>query len=84
MAKIIAVTGATGGQGGSVVNILLKRGEWKVRAITRNVESKSAKALAARGAEVVTADLDDEESLIKAFEVGNPRFCWQFETLALG
>ncbi|MCJ1382461.1 hypothetical protein MMC17_005574 [Xylographa soralifera] len=68
MTKIIAVTGATGGQGGSVARILLKRGEWKVRAITRNVESRGAKALAAQGAEVVAADLDDEESLVKAFE----------------
>ncbi|MCJ1398028.1 hypothetical protein MMC11_001225 [Xylographa trunciseda] len=68
MAKIIAVTGATGGQGGSVARILLQRGEWKVRAITRNVESRGAKALAAQGAEVVAADLDDEASLVKAFE----------------
>ena len=69
MAKTIAVCGATGGQGGSVARILLKRGEWKVRAITRNVESRGAKALAAQGAEVVAANLDDEESLVKAFEV---------------
>ncbi|MCJ1417556.1 hypothetical protein MMC32_003900 [Xylographa parallela] len=68
MAKIIAICGATGGQGGSVARILLKGGEWKVRAITRNVESRGAKALAAQGAEVVAADLDDEESLVKAFE----------------
>ncbi|MCJ1284643.1 hypothetical protein MMC26_003978 [Xylographa opegraphella] len=68
MAKTIAVCGATGGQGGSVARILLKRGEWKVRAITRNVESRGAKALAAQGAEVVAADLDDEESLVKAFD----------------
>ena len=69
MAKIIAVTGATGGQGGSVAQNLLKKPEWKVRAITRNVNSKGAQALAAQGAEVVAANLDDEASLVKAFEV---------------
>ncbi|MCJ1390250.1 hypothetical protein MMC18_003108 [Xylographa bjoerkii] len=68
MTKTIAITGATGGQGGSVARIILQRGDWKVRAITRNVESRGAKALAAQGAEVVAADLDDEESLVKAFE----------------
>ena len=39
---IIAVTGATGAQGGSVVNHLLEDGTFGVRAITRNVSSPSA------------------------------------------
>ena len=68
MAKIIAVHGATGMQGGSVVKSLLQS-EWKVRAITRNTSSDSAKALADAGAEVVAANFDDEASLQKAYEV---------------
>lgn len=69
MTKIIAVTGATGAQGGGVVNVLLKTPGWKVRAITRNPTGDKAKALAARGVEVVQGNLDDEDSLVKAFEV---------------
>jgi len=67
--KIIAVTGATGSQGGGVVNILKKTPGWRVRAITRNPESAAAQKLAADGSvEVVRADFDDEASLAKAFE----------------
>ena len=69
MAKIIAVIGSTGGQGGSVARRLLKSDGWHVRGITRNVEGKAAKALAAEGAQVVAANVDDEESLVKAFKV---------------
>lgn len=67
--KIIAVTGATGSQGGGVVNIMKKTPGWKVRAITRNTGSDAAKKLAAEGIEVVSASFDDEASLRKAFEV---------------
>jgi len=69
--KIIAVTGATGSQGGGVVNVMKKAPGWKVRAVTRNPESEAAKKLGADGSvEVVQADWDDEASLVKAFEVG--------------
>jgi uncharacterized protein YbjT (DUF2867 family) len=67
--KIIAVTGATGSQGGGVVNVMKKTPGWKVRAVTRNPESEAAKKLAADGIEVVAADWNDEASLAKAFEV---------------
>lgn len=67
--KIIAVTGATGAQGGGVVNVMKKTPGWKVRAVTRNPESDAAKKLAADGIEVVAADFNDEASLVKAFEV---------------
>ncbi|KAK1830949.1 NAD(P)-binding protein [Podospora conica] len=66
--KIIAVTGATGAQGGGVVNIMKTVKGWKVRSITRSKESDAAKKLAAEGIEVVEADYDNEESLIKAFD----------------
>lgn len=68
--RIIAVTGATGAQGGGVVNIMKKTPGWKVRAVTRNTESEAAKQLAADGSvEVVAADWNDEASLVKAFDV---------------
>lgn len=51
------------------MNAALQDGTYKVRAVTRNVNSEKAKALAARGVEVVTADINSEQSLVKAFEV---------------
>lgn len=59
----IAVIGATGQQGGSVVNALLERGGVTVRALVRNPESEKAQALAARGVELVTGDLTKPESI---------------------
>ncbi len=70
MANTIAVVGSTGQQGGSVVRACLKAG-WSVRSVTRNVESDAAKLLISEGSEVVRANLDDEASLIKAFEVNS-------------
>jgi uncharacterized protein YbjT (DUF2867 family) len=72
VSPIITVIGATGVQGGSVVDAALKSSIYKVRAITRNINSDKAKALAARGVELATADLNDEQSLIKAFDVSVP------------
>ncbi|KGO69801.1 hypothetical protein PITC_042640 [Penicillium italicum] len=68
MSKILTVVGATGVQGGSVVTSALQSGLYKVRGITRNVESASAKALTAKGVEMVAADTNDLASLGKAFE----------------
>lgn len=67
--KIIAVLGATGAQGGGLAHAILNdsSGEFSLRAITRNIGSDKAKALSAAGAEVVSADMDDVESLKKAF-----------------
>jgi uncharacterized protein YbjT (DUF2867 family) len=75
--KIIAVVGATGAQGGGLVRAILadKDGEFTPRAITRNVISDKAKALAKAGADVVRADLDDEESLKRAFTGAYGAFC---------
>lgn len=69
MSKLITVVGATGAQGGSVVASALKSGNYKVRGITRNVNSEAAKALTAQGVEMVSADANDEASLVKAFKV---------------
>lgn len=74
MAPIFTVMGATGAQGGSVIEAALKSGLYQLRGVTRNIESEKAKALVNRGVEVVAADLDDEGSLVKAFEVGFTAF----------
>lgn len=68
--KIIAVVGATGQQGGGLARAILDdpAGRFALRAITRRPDSEAARALAARGAEIVTADLDDEESLAGALQ----------------
>jgi uncharacterized protein YbjT (DUF2867 family) len=77
MTKIIAVIGATGSQGGGLVRAILadKTGGFAARAITRNPDSDKAKALAANGADVVAADLDDVESLVRAFDGAYGAFC---------
>ncbi|MFG1967284.1 NmrA/HSCARG family protein [Nonomuraea sp. NPDC049028] len=61
----IAVIGATGQQGGSVVDALLARKQ-AVRALVRDAEAAGARALRARGVEVVAADQEDGESLQRA------------------
>ncbi len=75
--KVIAVVGATGAQGGGLVRAILNdpEGGFAARAITRNKDSDKAKQLAKLGAEVVEADLDDEQSLDKAFQGAYGAFC---------
>jgi uncharacterized protein YbjT (DUF2867 family) len=63
---VIAVTGATGRQGGSVARHLLAEG-WQVTAITRKPNGAPARKLAALGAKVVRADMGDRASLVSAF-----------------
>ena len=67
--KIIAVLGSTGSQGGGLVRAILadSSGGFAARAITRDTSKDKAKALASGGAELVKADIDDVESLKKAF-----------------
>jgi uncharacterized protein YbjT (DUF2867 family) len=78
--KIIAVMGATGAQGGGVCRAILKDvgGGYKVRALTRNAGSDKARALKRLGAEVVEVDIDDVESLKRAFRGAHGAFCVTF------
>ena len=75
--KIIAVLGATGAQGGGLVHAILNdpESEFSVRAITRNPDSENAQKLASMGVEVVTADVDNPESLKKAFDGAYGAYC---------
>jgi uncharacterized protein YbjT (DUF2867 family) len=61
--KVVLVTGGTGSQGGATVTHLLAAKKVRVRVLTRNLESPKAKSLAARGAELVKGDFEDEASL---------------------
>ena len=78
--KIIAVMGATGAQGGGLIQAILSdpTGGFTARAITRDVNSDKAKALAAKGVEVVAADIDNEESLKKALAGAYGAYCVTF------
>ncbi len=78
--KIIAVVGATGAQGGGLIRAILKdpAGEFSARAITRDVNSEKARALAQLGTEVVAGDVDDEASLKRAFAGAHGAYCVTF------
>jgi uncharacterized protein YbjT (DUF2867 family) len=78
--KIIAVVGATGAQGGGLVRAILSDtgGDFTARALTRSPTADKANNLANLGAEVVAANLDDVESLRRAFEGAYGAFCVTF------
>lgn len=78
--KIIAVVGSTGAQGGGLVRAILQdsTGEFAVRALTRDPNADKAKELAQLGAEVVAADVDDLESLKRAFTGAYGAYCVTF------
>jgi uncharacterized protein YbjT (DUF2867 family) len=75
--KTIAVVGATGAQGGGLIRAILSdpQGPFQVRALTRNARSDKAVDLARRGAEVLEADLDDLETMKRAFSGAYGAFC---------
>ncbi|MEV6367114.1 NmrA/HSCARG family protein [Micromonospora musae] len=60
--KTILVTGATGQQGGATTRHLIAEG-WHVRALVRDPAGTAARELAELGAELVTGDMDDRDSL---------------------
>jgi uncharacterized protein YbjT (DUF2867 family) len=72
--------GATGAQGGGLVRAILRdgSGEFAARALTRNAGSPKAQELRALGAEVVAANVDDVESLKRAFAGAYGAFCVTF------
>ncbi|MBI4333930.1 MAG: NmrA/HSCARG family protein [Chloroflexi bacterium] len=65
--KTIVVCGATGNQGGAVIQALLDAQKWNVTALSRNPGSERAQALSSNGVEVRKADLEDKASLAQAF-----------------
>lgn len=81
--EIYGVFAATGKQGGSVAVALLERGE-TVRALVRRSDSERARELAARGAEVVVADVDRPETLAPAMRGLNALWFMTTMTSELG
>src|SRR5262245_29294833 len=66
--RIVVVSGATGQQGGVTIRALAGKG-FKLRVLTRNPGSDAARKVAAdTGAELVTAELDDESSIRAALK----------------
>jgi len=78
--RIIAVVGATGAQGGGLVRAILAdpSGGFAARVLTRDVNGAKAKEFARLGAEVVAADVDNPESLKKAFDGAYGAYCVTF------
>jgi uncharacterized protein YbjT (DUF2867 family) len=78
--NVIAVVGATGAQGGGLVRAILNdpNGDFAARVLTRDVNGAKAKDFARLGAEVVAADIDNPESLKKAFEGAYGAYCVTF------
>ncbi|KZT59963.1 NAD(P)-binding protein [Calocera cornea HHB12733] len=66
--KLVVVCGATGAQGGSVVNALLNDERYAVRGLTRDMDGTSSQELIARGVEMVSCQPGDKASVAKAFE----------------
>jgi uncharacterized protein YbjT (DUF2867 family) len=75
--RTIAVVGATGAQGGSLARAILNdpASPFQVRALTRKPGSEKASELQRLGAEVVAADLDDPDSLKRAFRGAHGAYC---------
>ena len=61
----VLVIGATGNQGGAVVQALLPKG-YSIRTLTRKPDSAAAKRLTEQGVEVLKGDFSDSDSLLKA------------------
>ncbi len=59
----VLVTGATGNQGGAVVEHLLGSGQVDVHGLTRDTTSETAQQLSDRGVTMVEGDLNDPDSL---------------------
>ena len=76
-AKIIAVVGATGATAGGLARAILSHPDdgYACRAITRDPGSAAARALSEQGATGVQADLDDYDSLVRAFDGADAAFC---------
>jgi uncharacterized protein YbjT (DUF2867 family) len=84
MTRLITVFGATGAQGGGLARAILadRLRRFSVRAVTRRPDSPVARALAAAGAEIFVADLDDAPGVRRAMEGAYGAFCvtnyWEY------
>jgi uncharacterized protein YbjT (DUF2867 family) len=65
--KTVLVTGAAGHQGGAVMHSLLAAG-WKVKALVGDTKEPASRAIYRKGADLVTGDLYDRDSLDRALK----------------
>jgi len=65
--RFILVTGATGRQGGAVLQHLI-RNNLPVRALSRTPDSLSSQVLISKNIQVIKGDMDDPDSLVKAMK----------------
>jgi nucleoside-diphosphate-sugar epimerase len=68
MARTILVTGATGKQGGAVINSLLAaKADFEILALTRNANSNAAQKLAQKSSTIklITGDLNNVDDIFK-------------------
>lgn len=73
--RTVLVVGATGNQGGAVVDHLLDADDpYAVRGLTRDPDSDAARILADRGVEVVRGDLEERASLGAAVDGADAAF----------
>jgi uncharacterized protein YbjT (DUF2867 family) len=73
---LIAVIGATGRQGGGVIDAVHESSHGlAIRAVVRDARAPKAAALKTRAAQIVEADLDDVESLREAFHGADGAYC---------
>ena len=90
--KLIVVVGATGNQGGSVIQHLKKLSarnsnlNFRIRGLTRNTSSFQAQELSTNGVEMVQCDLNDKQQVIRAFNGAHTVFAvtnyWQPDIMA--
>ena len=66
--RLIAVVGCSGNQGSSVARAFASDPQWRVRGLTRNLQSNDAKSTLPSSIEWVEADVNDSSSLLAAFE----------------
>lgn len=66
--KTIVVCGATGNQGGALIESLLRKQVWNIVALSRDPEGTKAKGLKDKVVRLLKADLRDKASLINAFK----------------
>ncbi|MBU2510671.1 NmrA/HSCARG family protein [bacterium] len=66
--KILIVCGSTGTQGGAVFDAMENLKDWQLIGLSRNIEQPAAKRLTLKGITMREGDLEDLESLIRAFK----------------
>lgn len=65
---LVVIVGITGNQGGSVADHLLRSGKYRLRGITRNLESSKATSLKEKGVDLVKADIGNKDQVLAAFK----------------